>query len=141
MTRGRNKMSNKLDKTKLVPGNIVVIKEQDDVPAHYFELHEVFEDLVGGLAMDGPYMGAYGQPEIEQISHVELERLADSVNGKPLWKKKERPGMYSYWVGDEKGLTMVLDESTDDPMVLKDILIRCGWYGAISGRKDNRTIH
>lgn len=54
----------------IAPGDIVVIRAEDDWPEHLFRVDEVWEDCVGGVALTGPLAGAYGQPEYELILRV-----------------------------------------------------------------------
>ncbi len=48
-------------------GDVVTIKAFDDVPEHEFLVQEVFEDCVTGVAITGPLVGEYGEPEIGMI--------------------------------------------------------------------------
>ena len=54
----------------LQPGCIVLIAGFDDIPEHQFQVEEVFEDLVTGTVLTGPFAGEYGEPEIEMIVEV-----------------------------------------------------------------------
>lgn len=45
------------------PGSIVTIRAFDDVPEHRFEVQEVYDDFVTGIALTGPLAGEYGEPE------------------------------------------------------------------------------
>ena len=54
----------------LQPGCIVLIGGFDDIPDHQFQVEEVFEDLVTGTVLTGPFAGEYGEPEIEMIVEV-----------------------------------------------------------------------
>lgn len=49
------------------PGSIVTILAFDDVPEHQFEVHEVHEDCVTGVALTGPLAGCYGEPELDLV--------------------------------------------------------------------------
>ena len=53
-------------------GDIVVIREFDDIPEHLFEVHEIFEDHITGIALSGPLRGCYGEPDLELILEVPL---------------------------------------------------------------------
>ena len=55
---------------ELYPGCIVLIAEFDDVPEHQFQVDEVFDDLVTGIALTGPFAGEYGEPDIGMIVQV-----------------------------------------------------------------------
>ena len=55
---------------ELYPGCIVLIAAFDDIPEHRFLVEEVFDDLVTGTALTGPFAGEYGEPEIEMITAV-----------------------------------------------------------------------
>jgi hypothetical protein len=48
-------------------GDVVVIGAFDDVPEHWFEIEEVLDDCVTGVALTGPLEGEYGEPEISMI--------------------------------------------------------------------------
>ncbi len=55
---------------EIKPGDVVVIGGFDDIPEHQFQVEEVFEDLVTGTVLTGPFAGEYGEPEIEMIVAV-----------------------------------------------------------------------
>ena len=38
----------------LTPGCVVLIAAFDDIPEHQFQVDEVFDDLVTGIALTGP---------------------------------------------------------------------------------------
>jgi hypothetical protein len=59
-----------IDPSALAPGCIVLIAAFDEVPEHQFEVEEVFEDLVTGVALTGPLAGEYGEPDLEMILRV-----------------------------------------------------------------------
>ena len=59
-----------IDQSDLTPGCIVLIAAFDDVPEHQFEVEEVFEDIVTGVALTGPLAGEYGEPDLEMILRV-----------------------------------------------------------------------
>lgn len=61
------------------PGSIITIRAFDDVPEHRFEVQEVYEDFVTGIALTGPLAGEYGEPEWSLI-----------VEAKP-WLGTEQP--------------------------------------------------
>lgn len=56
--------------SSLHPGVIVAIQAFDDVPEHLFEVHEVYEDCIGGVALTGPLKGCYGEPAIEMVLRI-----------------------------------------------------------------------
>ncbi len=62
----------------LRPGCIVLIAGFDNIPDHQFQVEEVFEDLVTGTALTGPFAGEYGEPDIELVLRV---LLADGTKG------------------------------------------------------------
>ena len=55
----------------LRPGVTVVIAASEDWPAHRLRVTDVFLDCVGGIALDGPFAGEYGEPEFHQIQAIE----------------------------------------------------------------------
>lgn len=55
---------------ELYPGCIVLIGAFDDIPEHQFQVDEVFDDLVTGIALTGPLAGEYGEPELGMIVQV-----------------------------------------------------------------------
>ena len=55
---------------EIKPGDVVVIGGFDDIPDHQFQVEEVYEDLVTGTVLTGPFAGEYGEPEIEVIAAV-----------------------------------------------------------------------
>ena len=55
---------------ELHPGCIVLISAFDDIPEHQFQVDEVFDDLVTGIALTGPFAGEYGEPDIGMIVQV-----------------------------------------------------------------------
>ena len=55
---------------ELHPGCIVLIAAFDDIPEHQFQVDEVFDELVTGIALTGPFAGEYGEPDIEMIVQV-----------------------------------------------------------------------
>ena len=52
------------------PGDVVVIAAFDEVPEHWFEIEEVLDDCVTGIAITGPLAGEYGEPELSMILRV-----------------------------------------------------------------------
>jgi hypothetical protein len=52
------------------PGDVVVVAAFDEVPEHWFEIEEVLDDCVTGVAITGPLAGEYGEPEISMILRV-----------------------------------------------------------------------
>ena len=63
---------------ELHPGCIVLISAFDDIPEHQFQVEEVFDDLVTGTALTGPFAGEYGEPDIEMIVQVISDGTTDS---------------------------------------------------------------
>ena len=51
----------------LSPGCIVLIAGFDDIPEHEFRIEEIYEEFVTGMALSGPFVGEYGEPDIEMI--------------------------------------------------------------------------
>ena len=58
------------DPSSLHPGVVVVIEAFDDVPEHLFEVQDVQEDCITGVALTGPLSGAYGEPAIEMVLRI-----------------------------------------------------------------------
>ena len=56
-------------------GCIVLIAAFDDIPEHQFQVEEVFDDLVTGIALTGPLAGEYGEPELGMIVQVILQGI------------------------------------------------------------------
>ena len=54
----------------ITSGCIVLLAGFDDIPAHEFLVEEVFEDLVTGTALTGPFAGEYGEPDIMLVLRV-----------------------------------------------------------------------
>ncbi|TGD65266.1 hypothetical protein EYC08_07765 [Tabrizicola sp. WMC-M-20] len=42
----------------------------DDVPEHLFQIDEVLDDCVTGVALTGPLAGEYGEPELSMVLRV-----------------------------------------------------------------------
>lgn len=59
-----------VDTDLLTPGAVVIIAAFDDIPEHRFLIEEVFEDLVTGVALSGPFEGEYGEPDREMILEI-----------------------------------------------------------------------
>jgi len=59
-----------VDAHLLTPGCVVLIAAFDDIPEHQFQVEEVFDDLVTGIALTGPFAGEYGEPELGMIVQV-----------------------------------------------------------------------
>ena len=59
-----------MEPDRIRPGTIVVIAAFDDVPEHRFRVTDVFEDCVGGFALEGPFKGEYGEPDREMIKAI-----------------------------------------------------------------------
>ena len=55
---------------EIKPGDVVVIGGFDDIPDHQFQVEEVYEDLVTGTVLTGPFAGEYGEPDREMIVEV-----------------------------------------------------------------------
>ena len=55
---------------RLTPGCTVVIAAFDDVPEHHFQVEEILDDCVTGIALTGPFAGDYGEPELALILRV-----------------------------------------------------------------------
>jgi hypothetical protein len=66
MTRAINEPK----RLEIRPGDVVVIVAFDDVPEHLFEVEEVHDDCVTGIALSGPLSGCYGEPGREMILRV-----------------------------------------------------------------------
>ena len=52
------------------PGDVLLIAAFDDVPEHLFQVDEVLEDCVTGVALTGPLQGEYGEPELSMVIRV-----------------------------------------------------------------------
>ena len=52
------------------PGDVVVIGAFDDVPEHWFQIDEVYDDCITGVALTGPLAGEYGEPERDMVVRV-----------------------------------------------------------------------
>ena len=52
------------------PGDIVAIAAFDDVPEHDFEVEDVHDDCVTGVALTGPLTGCYGEPDLTMVLRV-----------------------------------------------------------------------
>jgi len=59
-----------INPSSLVQGIIVAITAFDDVPEHLFEVQEVYEDCITGVALTGPLSGTYGEPALELVLRV-----------------------------------------------------------------------
>ena len=51
-------------------GDSVLIAAFDDVPEHLFQVAEVYEDCITGVALTGPLKGLYGEPAIDLILEI-----------------------------------------------------------------------
>ena len=51
-------------------GDVVTIKGFDDIPEHQFRVDEVYQDFITGLALTGPLVGVYGEPDIDMVLGV-----------------------------------------------------------------------
>jgi hypothetical protein len=54
----------------ITPGSTVLVAGFDDIPAHQFQVDEVFEDCITGIALTGPLAGEYGEPDIALVLRV-----------------------------------------------------------------------
>ena len=54
----------------ITPGSTVLVAGFDDIPAHQFQVDEVFEDCITGIALTGPLAGEYGEPDIALVLQV-----------------------------------------------------------------------
>lgn len=52
------------------PGDVVVIGAFDEVPEHWFQVEEVHDDCITGVALSGPLSGEYGEPELHMVVRV-----------------------------------------------------------------------
>ena len=52
------------------PGDVVAIAAFDEVPEHWFQIEEVLDDCVTGVALTGPLAGEYGEPELSMVLRV-----------------------------------------------------------------------
>lgn len=43
------------------PGDVVVIGAFDEVPEHWFQVEDVLDDCITGVALTGPLAGEYGE--------------------------------------------------------------------------------
>ena len=59
-----------MNKSKLKEGSLVLIKAFDDAPEHRFRVTDVWDDVFGGVALDGPLKSSYGEPCYAQIGKV-----------------------------------------------------------------------
>jgi hypothetical protein len=51
-------------------GCVVVIAAFDDIPQHLFQVAEVLDDHITGVALSGPLRGCYGEPDLELVLRV-----------------------------------------------------------------------
>ena len=42
----------------------------DDIPEHEFRIEEIYEEFVTGMALSGPFVGEYGEPDKEMIVKI-----------------------------------------------------------------------
>ena len=59
-----------MSKLDLKPNQIVVIRAFDDVPEHRFRVTDVWPGTIGGVALEGPLKGTYGEPCFGQIKEI-----------------------------------------------------------------------
>ena len=52
------------------PGDVVVIGAFDEVPEHWFQVEEVLDECITGVALTGPLAGEYGEPELTMVVRV-----------------------------------------------------------------------
>lgn len=52
------------------PGDVVIISAFDDVPRHLFQIEQVLDYHVTGIALTGPLAGEYGEPDFSMILKV-----------------------------------------------------------------------
>lgn len=52
------------------PGDVVIIAAFDEVPEHWFQVEEVLDDCITGVALTGPLAGEYGEPELHMVVRV-----------------------------------------------------------------------
>jgi len=51
-------------------GDVVILRAFEDCPRHLFEVADVHDDLITGVALTGPLRGSYGEPELHLIEAV-----------------------------------------------------------------------
>ena len=54
----------------ITPGCVVLLAGFDDIPAHQFQVDEVFGDCITGIALTGPLAGEYGEPDLALVLQV-----------------------------------------------------------------------
>ena len=54
----------------ITPGCVVLLAGFDDIPAHQFQVDEVFGDCITGIALTGPLTGEYGEPDIALVLQI-----------------------------------------------------------------------
>lgn len=59
-----------MDLSTLSTDDIVVIAAGDDWPEHLFQVWEVHDGCITGLAITGPLAGVYGEPDLDLIVRV-----------------------------------------------------------------------
>ena len=52
------------------PSNLVLIVAFDDVPVHLFQIEQVLDDHVTGIALTGPLAGEHGEPDFPLMVRV-----------------------------------------------------------------------
>lgn len=62
--------ANSYNQQRYQQGQRVVIAAFDDLPEHIFQIHEVYEDCVGGYSITGPLTGEYGEPSFDLILRI-----------------------------------------------------------------------
>lgn len=56
--------------SQLICGVRVLIRAFDDLPEHIFEVFEVHDDCISGIAITGPLAGEYGEPDFDLILRI-----------------------------------------------------------------------
>lgn len=74
----------------ITPGDLVLLKSYKEVHGqeasevdydeHFFEVHEVYEDCIGGIAINGLLQGQYGEPEFNHIKLVYKKIKSESLS-------------------------------------------------------------
>ena len=65
------------------PGDVVVIAAFDEVAEHLFQIIEVLDDCVTGVALAGLLAGSYGEPDLSMIIRV--------LNPDEAWQGTQQP--------------------------------------------------
>ncbi len=59
-----------MDPFNLTRDDVVVIAAGDEWPEHLFQIWDVYEDCITGIAITGPLAGVYGEPDHDLIFSV-----------------------------------------------------------------------